>query len=55
LENPKTKPQDCYLRNIKSETTGPAAVSGWLKRKAAARSDAFAESAKKPTDAAKRR
>jgi hypothetical protein len=52
LETPKTKPQDCYLRNIKSETTGPAAVSGWLKRKAdAARADAFAESEKRPADA----
>jgi hypothetical protein len=39
------KPQDCYLKNIKSENAGTASVSGWLKRRTdAKRADAFPES-----------
>jgi hypothetical protein len=58
-----TKPQDVYLRGIKAPETGPATVSGWLKRRSdAKRADTFPESPVplasrdyRPTTDAKRR
>jgi hypothetical protein len=52
---PNNKPLDTKLAGIKSENSGSATVTSWLKRRADKRADAFPESEKKPNDAAKRR
>jgi hypothetical protein len=41
MENSNSKPQDCYIRNIKVPESATPSNGSWLKRKDAKRADAF--------------